>query len=1385
MIRRCRYPVAFSNCLRPGSGSLASFRFFLRFTAAFLLAITCAATLPGQRTFTNPLRIPLPDGMYQLLAGDLRGTGRQDLIYWTGYTAADFYDVILNEGNHNFADLGLVQTSQPGTSRAVLGDFNGDGKLDLVLGFVNGADGYGFYFYAGNGDGTFAAPVTSVLQSTSLFFPNGATELFAADMNGDGHLDIVAATPYDGSGTVVIATGDGHGRFSLASTFQAEATVRAVVDLNRDGLPDLVTENLDGANANTDLVPVYINQGNGQFKLVNGFVPKASLAMHSIAVADMNGDGLPDLVWEDQVNLYLALGQGDGTFVLSAQTPFPVPVDPFFQDIFTISDLNGDGIPDIVIGSEDTYSVLLGKGNFKFQGTKPVMVGELYPNTVAIDLDGTGRISLAVPSSILDPDGTGIFILPSSPQGQLLPVDGYYAWEDMYSAVEGHFTQGPGPDIAIRPWHSAIPEVLRNDGTGAFAPLPNPNPPQNLYGPFPSIYDYLMQTGDFNGDGKADLIEYGVDLTNLRDGDYQNVLVAQTWYGNGDGTFQRAVPLAGYDSLEPIGILTGGDLNHDGATDIAVTYQGAVDILLGQADKTFKLAQTIQNPNLSNISTVAFGDFNGDCIQDMVTFDAYNLDIYIGKGDGTFTPGALIPFSAYTSALPIVVADLDGDGKVDLLLDLSSQLLPYYGNGDGTFKPGAAIPFSAYPSSTATSARVADMDRDGWPDIAVWTNGRVRVLFGKGSRQWTMGPEYLAGSWMGPPMLEDLNQDGFPDIAIGGVWPPAVAVLLNQPGKQNLTGTLTFNPEPQPEGGGLNATVVLTPARAGAALPTGTVELTIDGIPAASAKVSGTQTTFPVPGGPGLAPGNHFAVATYSGDNNFNSIRILDTHVVTGATIATETELTASPNPANFGAAVTLSATVSVTGGTIKAIPTGSVRFAMGSVWLGTSTLGAGLVAQWVTSALPVGTDPIVATYSGDSKFPASTSPVVDVVIKPVASQTSLACLPTSTTVGAPVTCTATVTAASIVPSGQVAFFDGAKPLGNATLSGGKATFVTTTLAVGTHEITAGYLGNPQILASTSSAVTVVIDYDPAHLSLTSSLNPSYAGQNVTFNAVIEPEPASSARPLANPACGFYDGTTPLGPAIQTGSGAMLNTSSLSAGKHAISVSCPTNGIYADLSGTLTQTVLPDIATRTTLSCAPLQAVVGTRVQCTATVISSSGTPAGTITLRDGANSIATATLKGSSAVFSTTSLAIGSHALTAGYGGAVPYLASASQPVTVTMTADFTLSASPSSASLYTGERSSFTITATSAAALPAISFLCSGLPAKTTCTFSSIAVSGHSGETKLTLATSPPVRTGNKISGGTPPGTYLIKVLGIAHEGLVTVQHSASLKLVVKSLF
>jgi len=295
---------------------------------------------------------------------------------------------------------------------------------------------------------------------------------------------------------------------------------------------------------------------------------------------------------------------------------------------------------------------------------------------------------------------------------------------------------------------------------------------------------------------------------------------------------------------------------------------------------------------------------------------------------------------------------------------------------------------------------------------------------------------------------------------------PSTSVPLNQVvNPETTTTSLQSSLNPALVERSVTYTATVTSQYGGAV--TGTVTFQDNGAMIATVTLSANQAVYSTKY---AKDGVHMITATYSGDaNNTSSISPSLLEQIKG--FPSKTVLTTSGSPSFVRQPVTFTATVTSTHG---AIPDGElVTFYDGPTEIGTGTTASG-VATFTTSSLTAKTHIIKGTYAGDATFAPSTGSVKQVVDK-YSTTTALSSSPNPSAYKQAVTFTATVTSAGPTPTGNVKFLDGTTLKKTVTLSDGVATFTTSKLAVGTHPITAEYIGDAASVKSTSSVLDQVV----------------------------------------------------------------------------------------------------------------------------------------------------------------------------------------------------------------------------------------------------------------------------------------------------------------------
>ena len=442
-----------------------------------------------------------------------------------------------------------------------------------------------------------------------------------------------------------------------------------------------------------------------------------------------------------------------------------------------------------------------------------------------------------------------------------------------------------------------------------------------------------------------------------------------------------------------------------------------------------------------------------------------------------------------------------------------------------------------------------------------------------------------------------------------------------------------------------------------------------------------------------LTLGQHSISASYTGDaDNAASNSAVLTQIVKQAA---QVVLTASPNPA----AVTTTVTMTVTATAANGTPTGTITFLDGTTTLGTGTLSSG-VASFSTSQLTPGSHTLSVSYSGDATTAAGTSNNVSETISQATTVTTLGSSNASATVGTSVSFTATISSSEPTsPTGTVQFTEAGVLLGSAPLSNGTATVSLPTLTPGPHQIIASYSGDTDDAASSSSAFAETILQIGTVTTISAAPPTANAGAVVQFTATINMVSGAVADGAITGQVTFTDSGRTIGTASVGSSGtAIFSSSSLSVGTHSIAASYSGNTNYgASSSSAVTETVN---ATNTTTTLATSgNALSGKPVTLTASVTSGTGVPTGVITFEDGGSSLGQATLNGQGiATLTISSLTVGSHSLTAVYGGDANYLTStSSSQIEVISLATTTLTLNGPASPMNAGLTATFTATLTS----------------------------------------------------------------------------------------
>ena len=1001
------------------------------------------------------------------------------------------------------------------------------GTATLKMRFGAGANSVKAVFVATSSNAASASSANSITVSTSPVYPSSTTlsksgsagnYTLSGTVTGFGtqgltgslaFLDTSNSNVQIGSASLNTSTRSFAGPVPYA--VGSDPKSNAVGDFNGDGIPDLVVSNY-GDNT----VSVLLGNGEGTFR------PKVTYAAGSwpvsVAVGDFTGNGIQDLVVANNGagTVSILLGNGNGTF----QAPVAYASSGSNPVTAVTADLNGDGILDLAIAGDGAVTVLLGNGNGTFQPAVTYLTASVARSVAVADFNGDGIPDLVVADemssevSVFLGNGDGTFRAPA------LFAAGAYVWD----IKVGDFNGDGIPDVVVANYVDGTASVLIGNGDGTLRP-------PVAYATGAGLWS--LAVADFNGDGIADLV-----ATNSWDGTVSVLL------GNGDGTFQTKVTLAA--GVAPTGVAV-GDFNGDGATDLAVTDDSSNTVLalLGDQSATFNaIGVNIIGSGTHNV----FASYPGDgsrtasqsatvpltatmitptvtvsCSPTSMTYSPSDLTYCTVSVSGSATGNTSVTYNgASWSSVPLsggvaVYGGMNGQpaGTYSIVASYAGDSNYTAATGSTTFTVNKAptvteISSSANPithGGSATFTALVDTGGGGASGSVAFTSNGSPIGSGTVSTATTTNllpysQNLLGSTWTGYcGPLSNMTQNTPDFMAPDGTATAAKFAVANGicagPGSNGvLIGGL---PSGMTAGQSYTNSVWLRGAVGGETVNFGLNDCAMISVTLTSSWKRYTAIW------PTIAP----STATCEGGRGFQILGANETYYMWGA--QTEQSATAGPY-----------------------IATGSVP-----------ATGTGGIATLTTTTLAVGSDSIVATYSGDANTLTSTSNPLIETVTPDASVVTLTSSANPANYGASVIFTAQTTAAA---TGSMTFYNGATILGTGTMAGGVATYTATGLSTGTHSITASYSGDSDYSPAVSTAVSQVIVRASATVSMTSTFSPSTYGQSVTFTFT-----ATGVLGTPGGTVAISDGASLLAtPTLNASGVATFTTSNLTVGSHTL-----------------------------------------------------------------------------------------------------------------------------------------------------------------------------------------------------------------------------------------
>ena len=814
---------------------------------------------------------------------DVNGDGKLDLL--TANYFSNNVGVLLGTGTGGFGTATTYGTGGNNPNTVVVADVNGDGKSDLLT-TNHSSDNVGVLL--GTGTGSFGAATT---------YGSGAgsqpASIAVADVNGDGRPDLLTANY--GSSTVGVLLGTGTGSFGTVTTYGSGGNIPnsiAVADVNGDGKLDLLT-----ANQGSSTVGVLL--GTGSFGNVTTYGSGAGSKPASVAVADVNGDGKPDLLTANSGSNTAGVLLGIGTGSFGNVTTYSTGAGSQPSSI-AVADVNGDGKPDLLTANRgtDNVGVLLNTTVYAPTltslsptsgpvGTSVTLTGTNLSRATGISFNGTAATTFAVVNSttvtatvptgatsgnvsVTTPDGTSnglAFVVRTAPvaandsystpyntaltitpasllandkgdAGRTLTVgnttppahgtltqdaSGNYVYAPTagYSGADSFTYQAcddGSPSLCSNPATVSISVALPVPAISSFAPASGP------------VGTQVTLTG--LGFGGATAVAFNGTAASSFTINSATQLTATVAAGTSSGPITVTTPGGTATSAQPftvtppLAVVSTSPVRNASAApraaNVALTYNRAVDVSVAASVQVYaqqaggrKAATATASGNTVTLDPAQ--DFKpGETV--FVTSPrgaaaipyVYQFTAQASPGPGTFSGGS--DLAVGNSPGSVAVGDVDGDGDVDLVVANANY---YNGSNNGTvnvrlnggdasgsntgmFSNGTTVTVGNHPLRVVLS----DVDSDGDLDILTanadsYTGygtdyGTVSVRLNGGDNQgggkgvFSGGDDYSVGSYPIGIAVGDVDGDGDLDLLTASSGGTTISVRLN--GGDNLGG---------------------------------------------------------------------------------------------------------------------------------------------------------------------------------------------------------------------------------------------------------------------------------------------------------------------------------------------------------------------------------------------------------------------------------------------------------------------------------------------------------------------------------------------------------------------------------------------------------------------
>jgi gliding motility-associated-like protein len=765
----------------------------------------------GWATFAPKVDIPTGGFSQSPAIRDIDGDGKSDIIVANNqYHQVSIFRNMSTPGNITTGSFAPKVDFNTGTGpwRVAfdIGDLDGDGKPDLALAYSNT-----------NTVSIFRNTSTPGSITTSSFadkvdFATGANpwNVVVGDIDGDGKLDL-SVTNFN-SNTVSVFRNTATSGSITAASFATMTEIptglqpiyTGIADINGDGKPDLVV-----IRQNSNTVSIFRNIGTSGSITSASFDPKVDFTSYgnttSVAIGDLDCDGKPDL--------FVTNGTGNSVSVFrNLVSELPPPSPPVINSYNPTSGAVGTSV--IISGSN--FSSTSSENIVWFGAVKATVIAATSTSlSVTVPIGATYQPITVTVNGLTAWSGAPFTV--TFPGTGVMDATAFAAKVDCPSGTAPSSAgiidiDGDGkPDLVVTNYGGASVSVFRNVSTSGSVTA----------GSFSSKVDFNTGTGpnkvaisDIDGDGKPDLVvtNYGSNTVSV----FRNTSSPGSITS---GSFAAKVDLP---SVANPGFVTTGDIDGDGKPDLVVTSFSSStvsvfrNISTSGSIETGSFAPKIELSTGTGIIYAAIGDIDGDGKPDLVVANFNSSTVSVFRNIST--PGSIesgsfaakVDLSTGMGIVCVVISDIDSDGKPDLTV-LNNYNISIFRNTStsGSLTESSFAAKVDFPEGTGTRGiAIGDIDGDGKPDLAVAANtGHTVSIFRNNSVPGSLTTSSLApkvsfytGTDEYSIVLGDIDGDGKPDLVVANSSGNTVSVLRNKISEPVPPVITSFTPTSGPIG---------------------------------------------------------------------------------------------------------------------------------------------------------------------------------------------------------------------------------------------------------------------------------------------------------------------------------------------------------------------------------------------------------------------------------------------------------------------------------------------------------------------------------------------------------------------------------------------------------